>query len=73
MLGIHPPVRVRLSGMGKHRLGREDGRGPRLFGRPRRDDLFERSFRSCRDCGADVYVLADDCRDCGSRGDARAS
>ncbi|TDV47144.1 hypothetical protein [Actinophytocola oryzae] len=53
--------------MGKHRLGRDDARGPRLFGRSRRDDLFERSFRSCRQCGADVYVLADDCRDCGSR------
>ena len=58
--------------MGKHRLGKEDGRG-RFWGRSRRDDLFERSFTSCRDCGADVYVLADDCRDCGSRFEVRAS
>jgi ribosomal protein L37E len=57
--------------MGKHRLGKEGGRGPRLFGRSRRDDLFERSFRPCRDCGADVYVLVDECRDCGSPAEAR--
>jgi rRNA maturation protein Nop10 len=37
-----------------------------MFSRSRRDDLFERSFRPCRDCGADVYVLVDECRDCGS-------
>jgi hypothetical protein len=59
--------------MGKHRLGKESGRGPRLFGRARRDDLFERSFRPCRDCGADVYVLVDECRDCGSQVAMRAS
>jgi hypothetical protein len=59
--------------MGKHRLGKEDGRGLRLFGRSRRDDLFERSFSSCRDCGADVYVLAEDCRDCGTQFEVRAS
>jgi len=53
--------------MAKHRVSKE-GRGrPRLFGgRPAQDDLFERSFRSCRRCGQDVYVLADDCRDCGA-------
>jgi len=60
--------------MGKHRLGKEGGRGPRLFGgRSRRDDLFERSFRPCGDCGADVYVLVDECRDCGSRSELRVS
>jgi hypothetical protein len=60
--------------MGKHRLSNmEERRGSRLFGRSRRDDLFERSFRSCGDCGADVYVLADDCRDCGSQIELRAS
>ena len=50
--------------MGKHRVSKE-GRS-RLFGGRARDDLFERSFRSCRRCGQDVYVLADDCRDCGA-------
>jgi hypothetical protein len=60
-------------GMAKHRISKEGRRGPRLFGgRPPRDDLFERSFRSCRQCGADVYVLADDCRGCGSRLELRA-
>jgi hypothetical protein len=53
--------------MGKHRISKEERRGPRFFGRSSRDDLFERSFRSCRHCGADVYVLADDCRGCGHR------
>jgi ribosomal protein L40E len=49
--------------MGKHRVRKEGRRG--FFGSRARDDLFERSFRSCRRCGQDVYVLADDCRDCG--------
>jgi hypothetical protein len=55
-------------GMAKHRISKER-RG--LFGRSSRDDLFERSFRSCRRCGQDVYVLADGCRGCGSRVEAR--
>jgi hypothetical protein len=42
-----------------------------LFGRATRDDLFERSFRSCNRCGQDVYVLADGCRGCGTRVEAR--
>jgi hypothetical protein len=64
---------VKLSHMGKHRISNE-GQRPRIFGgRPPRDDLFERSFRSCRGCGADVYVLADDCRDCGHSVELRAS
>ena len=50
--------------MAKHRVSKE-GRS-RLFGGRARDDLFERSFRSCRRCGQDVYVLADDCRSCGA-------
>ena len=50
--------------MAKHRVGKERRRG--LFRGRVRDDLFERSFRSCRRCGQDVYVLADDCRDCGA-------
>jgi hypothetical protein len=49
--------------MGKHRVPKEPRR---LFGGRVRDDLFERSFRSCRRCGQDVYVLADGCRDCGA-------
>ena len=53
--------------MGKHRTSRERSR---LFGpRRQRDDLFERSFRSCVRCGEDVYVLAEDCRGCGTRMD----
>lgn len=52
--------------MGRHRATKEDTSRPRLFGRRRlRDDLFERSFRSCSRCGEDVYVLAEDCRECG--------
>ncbi|WP_146107914.1 hypothetical protein V5P93_001003 [Actinokineospora auranticolor] len=54
--------------MGRHSLPVES-RGVLgiLAGRRRqRDDLFDRSFRSCDDCGADVYVLADGCRDCGN-------
>jgi len=50
-----------------------EGRSRRggLFGRRREpDSLFERSFRSCLGCGADVYFLAEDCRDCGSRSSA---
>ncbi|HEX9335578.1 MAG TPA: hypothetical protein VF892_06820 [Pseudonocardiaceae bacterium] len=47
--------------MGKHS---ERRRG--LFGRRKeRDNLFERSFRTCTGCGEDVYVLAQDCRECG--------
>ena len=52
--------------MGKHSATKEDLGKLRLFGRRRdRDDLFERSFRSCTGCGEDVYVLAEDCRGCG--------
>jgi hypothetical protein len=52
--------------MGRHSLAKEDRTRPRLFGRRRhRDELFERSFRSCIACGEDVYVLAEDCRECG--------
>lgn len=57
--------------MGKHRVTKAGRRG--LFGRPAHDDLFERSFRSCRRCGEDVYVLADDCRGCGAQVELRAS
>jgi len=54
--------------MGRHRVVRKDRVRPRLFGPRRpRDDLFERSFRACTGCGADVYVLAEDCRECGQR------
>jgi hypothetical protein len=56
--------------MAKHRVTKER-RG--LFGRSASDDLFERSFRSCRRCGEDVYVLADDCRGCGTSLELRAS
>jgi predicted amidophosphoribosyltransferase len=49
--------------MAKHRVRNERRR---LFGGRVRDDLFERSFRTCRQCGRDVYVLANDCRDCGA-------
>lgn len=30
------------------------------------DGLLERSFSDCDDCGADVYVLAESCRECGA-------
>jgi hypothetical protein len=50
--------------MGKHRVTGE--RRWRQWGRrPDRDSLFDRSFRQCTGCGEDVYVLADDCRECG--------
>jgi len=58
--------------MGKHRADREGRIGSRLFGRRGRDDLFERSFRSCGGCGEDVYVLAEDCRECGHALERRA-
>lgn len=52
--------------MGRHRASQEGRSKPGLFGRRRQvDDLFERSFRSCTGCGEDVYVLAEDCRECG--------
>lgn len=28
--------------------------------------LLERSFRDCDDCGESVYVLAENCRECGA-------
>ncbi|WP_143219375.1 hypothetical protein [Actinokineospora bangkokensis] len=53
--------------MGRHRLPSESRVLGVLTGRRRRrDDLFDRSFRECHDCGADVYVLAEDCKDCGA-------
>lgn len=53
--------------MAKHRVSKEGRSRSRIFGgQPAHDDLFERSFRSCRRCGQDVYVLADDCRGCGA-------
>lgn len=60
--------------MGKHSAAaKEDRSRPRLFGRRRHsDDLFERSFRSCTGCGEDVYVLAEDCRECGESVELRA-
>jgi hypothetical protein len=56
-----------LGDVGKHRHEIErTGRRSWLFGRRQeRDILFERSFRSCTGCGEDVYVLAEDCRECG--------
>ncbi|MGH3760422.1 hypothetical protein [Actinophytocola sp.] len=50
--------------MAKHRVSKEGRR--RLFGSRARDDLFERSFQTCRRCGKDVYVLAEGCRGCGA-------
>jgi len=59
-----PSTRVMLAGMGKHRQRYERRRWP--FGRRKeRDILFERSFQTCTGCGEDVYVLAEDCRECG--------
>jgi predicted amidophosphoribosyltransferase len=53
-----------LADMGKHRQRNERRRWP--FGRRTdRDNLFERSFQPCAGCGEDVYVLAQDCRECG--------
>ena len=55
-----------LVGMGKHREHKEHRRGLSLFRRRHQpDNLFERSFRACSRCGEDVYVLAEDCRECG--------
>lgn len=55
-----------LAGMGKHRQYKESGRRRWPFaGRQDPDNLFGRSFRSCAGCGEDVYVLAEDCRECG--------
>lgn len=55
-----------LDDVGKHRVQKERT-GRWFFGRRReRDSLFERSFRTCAGCGEDVYVLAQDCRECGS-------
>ncbi len=61
-------------GMGRHSLPSESRGVLSLFGgrRSQRDDLFDRSFRSCSDCGADVYVLAEDCKDCGTSVELRA-
>jgi len=55
-----------LGDVGKHRQQKERTGRSWLFGRRQeRDILFERSFRSCVGCGEDVYVLAEDCRECG--------
>lgn len=51
-----------LERVGKHR---EQKARTWLFGRRVKDNLFERSFRTCEGCGEDVYVLAEDCRECG--------
>jgi hypothetical protein len=54
-----------LGDVAKHREQR-DRPGFWFFGRRKeRDNLFERSFQTCAGCGGDVYVLAEDCRDCG--------
>lgn len=51
-----------LADMGKH----SERRSRWILGRRReRDNLFERSFQTCAGCGEDVYVLAEDCRECG--------
>jgi hypothetical protein len=67
MLAITTPGRVMLGAVGKHRHQKErTGRRSWLFGRRQEhDSLFERSFRACTGCGEDVYVLAEDCRECG--------
>ena len=55
-----------LGDMGKHRHQKERNGRSWLFGRRQEhDSLFERSFRACAGCGTDVYVLAEDCRECG--------
>ncbi|WP_447005725.1 hypothetical protein ACRAKI_04175 [Saccharothrix isguenensis] len=45
--------------MSRHRAHRR-----RWFQR-RRDDLLERSFRSCPACSEEVHVFAEVCRHCG--------
>ncbi|WP_156753831.1 hypothetical protein [Actinokineospora pegani] len=54
--------------MGRHSLPSESRSVLSVFtGRRRRqDDLMDRSFQECVDCGADVYVLAAGCKDCGT-------
>lgn len=56
-----------LGDMGKHseRRQRPSGRYWPFGRRKERDNLFERSFQTCVGCGEDVYVLAEDCRECG--------
>lgn len=48
-------------------------KGNHLFRRRRRDDLLERSFVPCGDCGQSVYVFAEQCRACGGSVEVRAS
>ena len=64
-----------LDPMSEQRRQRREARRPRTFfgGRRDRDNLYERSFRSCVQCGEDVYVLAIDCRNCGQAVELRAS
>lgn len=62
--------------MSEQRRQRGERRRPRTFfgaRRRERDNLYERSFRSCTGCGEDVYVLAIDCRNCGQAVELRAS
>jgi predicted amidophosphoribosyltransferase len=55
-----------LADMGKHSELDDGSRRRWRFGRRKqRDTLFERSFQACTGCGEDVYVLAQDCRECG--------
>jgi hypothetical protein len=62
-----PPVQVMLEHVAKHRHRKESTGRSWLFGRRQDPDrLFERSFRTCEGCGGDVYVLAEDCRECGT-------
>lgn len=64
-----------LVGMSEQRRQRGGSRRPRSFlGRRReRDNLYERSFRACVQCGEDVYILAIDCRNCGQAVELKAS
>lgn len=65
---MRQPGRLGCRGaVGKHRQQRDRGWPFRRRNEP--DVLFERSFRTCSGCGSDVYVLAEDCRECGTEVD----
>jgi hypothetical protein len=70
MLAMTRRHRVMLTPVGKHRQHKDRTGHMWPFGRRNEPDvLFQRSFRTCTGCGSDVYVLAEDCRECGTEVD----
>jgi hypothetical protein len=63
-----------LHGMRKHMANLQERVRTIWFGvEEGPDGLLERSFRDCEDCGSDVYVLAESCRECGAELELLAS